>query len=356
MIGLETYNFKLNRILLLIIGLWPLQQSNLTRLQFVFMSTFLMTSIMFQLTTFLTSKCTPDFVAKILSSTSFFSLIAINYNLFYLNMKPVKNLLVQLQNICNGLKDENEIAIMKEYSCNAKRFTIVLTMEYFVDQEKYFYLMLIHIIVSLCIGTIVMIAVGTMLLVCFQYTCGLFRICSYRIKHAVHVNSLENIKLKKGNSMLKGIISAVDIHQQAINLCGLLESNIEIMLFCLILNTVITLSLNFFRIFQIVLSRYDIMEIIFPFLFVTVSTIYMFLANYIGQDITDHNNDIFVTVYDVQWHVAPLRIQKMILFLLQRGTKDYIINVGGLFAGSLQNFATLVKSSVSYFTVIYSTQ
>lgn len=42
-----------------------------------------------QLTTFLTSKCTPDFVAKILSSTSFFSLIAINYNLFYLNMKPV---------------------------------------------------------------------------------------------------------------------------------------------------------------------------------------------------------------------------------------------------------------------------
>jgi len=45
--------------------------------------------------------------------------------------------------------------------------------------------------------------------------------------------------------------------------------------------------------------------------------------------------------YDVQWHVAPLHIQKVILFLLQKGAKDYIINVGGMFAGSLQNFATV---------------
>jgi len=73
--------------------------------------------------------------------------------------------------------------------------------------------------------------------------------------------------------MLKGIISAVDIHQQAIKLVFLsydihicikyiclikyfdldslsrvLESNIEIMLFCLILNVVISLSLNLFRV------------------------------------------------------------------------------------------------------------
>lgn len=34
---------------------------------------------------------------------------------------------MQLQDMCNGLKDENEIAIMKEYSCNAKRYTTVVT-------------------------------------------------------------------------------------------------------------------------------------------------------------------------------------------------------------------------------------
>jgi len=39
----------------------------------------------------------------------------------------VKDLLIKLQEIHDGLKDKNEIAIMKEYSCLAKRYTAVLT-------------------------------------------------------------------------------------------------------------------------------------------------------------------------------------------------------------------------------------
>jgi len=55
MINLETQHFKLNRVLLLIIGLWPLQQSNLTRLQFIFLSTILTTNIMFQVKHYFTN-------------------------------------------------------------------------------------------------------------------------------------------------------------------------------------------------------------------------------------------------------------------------------------------------------------
>ncbi|XP_025270109.1 uncharacterized protein LOC109610553 [Camponotus floridanus] len=201
-----------------------------------------------------------------------------------------------------------------------------------------------------------MVAVGSMIIVYFQHTCGMFRICSYRIKRAVHINLLENIKQKKGNLILKGIISAVDIHRQTLTLCRLLESNFEVMLICLILIAVISLSLNLFRIFQIASSKDDIKDILFPFAFVTINILYMFIANYLAQDLTDHNNDIFTTVYNVQWNAAPLHIQKMILFLLQRGSKDFTISVGGLFVGSLECFATMVRASVSYFTVMYSTQ
>jgi len=39
----------------------------------------------------------------------------------------MKDLLMQLQDVRNGLKDKNEIAIMKEYSCISNRYTIVFT-------------------------------------------------------------------------------------------------------------------------------------------------------------------------------------------------------------------------------------
>ncbi|KAL6420340.1 hypothetical protein ACFW04_014811 [Cataglyphis niger] len=388
MISLENQHFKLNRFLLLIIGLWPLQQSNLTRFQFIFLTSVLMTSIIFQFTTFITSKCTPIFIVRILSSISFFSTFAIKCNLFYLNIKAVGNLLMQLQNVCNELEDKNEIDIMKKYSYNAKRYTTALTilavcslfasivtifwssicfiilsinvtqsrrlpitMEYFIDQEKHFYLILIHISLAVCIGVISMIAIGAMLIAYFQHTCGMFKISSHRIKCAIPV--LEGTESKKMNLIQKRIISAVNIHRQAMILSKLLASKIEKMLFYLIMVGVICLSLNLFR---IVLYGDDVKEILFPLIFVTFSIIYMFVANYVAQDITDHNNDFFATVYDVQWYEAPLHIQKLILFLLQKGTKEFTISVGGLFVGSLECFATLVKASVSYFTVIYSTQ
>ncbi|XP_018052075.1 PREDICTED: uncharacterized protein LOC108689700 [Atta colombica] len=80
----------------------------------------------------------------------------------------------------------------------------------------------------------------------------------------------------------------------------------------------------------------------------------MFLSNYIGQNITDYNNYVFSTAYNVQWYRAPLHIQRMIMFLLQREAKEFTLNVGGVFNASMECFAMLVKTSISYFTVIYS--
>ncbi|XP_025270187.1 uncharacterized protein LOC112639654 isoform X3 [Camponotus floridanus] len=351
MIGFVAQNFELNRILLLIVGLWPLQQSNLTRLQFIFMSAFMTADIIF----------------------------------------IMKDLLIQLQDVCNELKDKNEIAIMKEYgyiaSCYTTAFTttvcglfgyilmifwpdimhIILPnvtqshqlpfkMEYFIDQEKYFYWIALYVVVATCIGMTSMIGIGSILIMYLQCTCGMFRISRYRIRCAVHINMLENIKSRKDILILEGIISAINIHQQAMKLSKLLTSEIETMMCCLIVLGVISLSLNLFQVSRVVSYGYDIKELLIPFAFIAIGILYMFISNYVTQNVTDHNNDIFATVYDVQWHVTPLHIQKVILFLLQRGTKDFTLSVCGLFVGSLECFTMLMKTSFSYFTVIYSTQ
>ncbi|XP_011059576.1 PREDICTED: uncharacterized protein LOC105149097 [Acromyrmex echinatior] len=48
MIHLEIQYFSFNRILLLVIGLWPYQQSKFTRFQFILISTILTAGIVFQ--------------------------------------------------------------------------------------------------------------------------------------------------------------------------------------------------------------------------------------------------------------------------------------------------------------------
>ncbi|XP_019883951.2 uncharacterized protein LOC109610194 [Camponotus floridanus] len=385
MINFETEYFKLNKILLLAIGLWPRKQSNLTRFQFIFLSSILTTNLIFQCMIFISQRCTPDFIIKILASVFVFALFVIKYNMF--SVKSMKDLLEQLLHVYNELKDENEIAIINEYGYNSKRFTIALTVfavigtvafivasfwsdilniilptntsrarhlvimtEYFIDQEKYFYLILLHAILSLCIGGIAVLAIGTILFTYLQYVCGMFKIASYRIERAMSIDMLRNINLRKQILIFKGLICAVEIHRRAMKLAKRLQYSCEKMMSCLILFGVTSVSLNLFRI----ASSKE--EIVLPFLYTSLAIIYMFLANYVSQLITNHNHHVFVTAYNVQWYIAPLHIQKIILFLLQRDSKSFTLSVGGLFVASIECFATLVKTSVSYFTVIYSTR
>ncbi|XP_018349245.1 PREDICTED: uncharacterized protein LOC108752712 [Trachymyrmex septentrionalis] len=187
---------------------------------------------------------------------------------------------MQFENIWNQVKDKNEAAIIKEYNYIARRDTIILTtfavisgsictigqylsnlivlpknisrlpnlnkIEYFIDQEKYFYLILLHFYALLCIGGVVPLALGTMNFTCSRYICGMFRIASYRIEHAININIRQNITLKNEILMREDIICAVDIHRQAMKLSKLLV--FEVMVFCLIIFGMTCLILNLFQV------------------------------------------------------------------------------------------------------------
>lgn len=58
---------------------------------------------------------------------------------------------------------------------NESRVMTMLT-EYVVDRKKYFYLILLHVNVVICIGSTTITATGTMLLGCIIHICGLFKI------------------------------------------------------------------------------------------------------------------------------------------------------------------------------------
>ncbi|XP_070151629.1 uncharacterized protein [Polyergus mexicanus] len=383
MICLETQHFNINRILLLIIGLWPYQRSLLVELQLILLYGILMTFIVFQLTTFITAECTLDLIYKVLSSAFFYICFAIKYNSFWINADIIRTSLKQLQDVCNEITDNNEIAIIEKYGDKAKRITIAILFlgmfhqvtftfiyiwpyihhimaftnksrlhssepimtEYFTDQEKYRYLITLHRHAACCIGLLAMLTTGTMLLTYLQHTCAI-----YRIEHAMDILQKG---YKNGQKSCEEIIRAVNIHCKAMKLSNFLISNFSGSFFCLIAAGVLCSSCNLLR---LVSFTGNIRQLILSLTNLIIHYVYLFVANYAGQEVTDHNDYLFAIVYNVRWYMAPIHIQKIILFLLQRGTKSFHLILGGVFVPSLQSAASIASASISYFTVFYSTR
>ncbi|XP_067209642.1 uncharacterized protein [Linepithema humile] len=364
MINIYDY-FSLNRILLLAIGLWPYEKSKFAQFYSICCFSILITCIIFQFSTFVTSKCTVDLVIQILSPASAFTGITIMYNSFYINNETVKSLMEQLQHIYGNLRDNNEIAIVERYGNYAKRYTAVLAsvqlwfnfrvvilsikeprprylllrIEYFVNEEKYLYLLQLHMNAAICIITITLVSTGAMFIAYFQLVCALFQIASYRIKYAMQIYTIRGIILLSENMIYKRIVYAVDIHRKAIMFSEHLVSKFERTFMLLIMCGVLSLSLNIYCTFQNMSWKYAT-DFAFSLILACSTIMYMFLANLIGQQIIDHNNHVFMTAYKIQWYLTPIRIQKMILFLLQRGNKVFGLSIGGLFMGSMEYFAT----------------
>ncbi|XP_077280089.1 uncharacterized protein LOC143907288 isoform X1 [Temnothorax americanus] len=391
MICIDSLHISLNRFLLLTVGLWPYQRSKLVQLQFALLFSVLATFILAQFATFLTSQCTPDLLINVFASALFYITFAIKYSIFSNNVEVIKCLLEQLQHNCNELTDENEINIIKQYAIYAKRYTIAFTLvgifiviililypiwsrvfytllsinetharispllvtEYFVD-KRYFYLIFFHTNAAFFIGAIAILATGTMFIVYSQHACGMFQITCYRIARTMTLETLQKNSLQYEYLIYKRLICAVNMHRKAMKFSNSTIYRFKIMFTFLIITGVMCGSLNIFLIFQITSFKSDIEELLLRLIIMMYLLTYMFVGNYFGQEIMDHNDNVFVTVYNVQWYVAPLPIQKMILFLLQRGTKAFTMNIAGLFVGSLEGAATLLSTAISFFTVLHS--
>ncbi|KAH0946892.1 hypothetical protein HN011_001516 [Eciton burchellii] len=393
MIFLEAPYFNINRILLQSTALWPFQQSKFARLQSIIILIILGSGILFQITIFITSELTPKFIVKVLSCVFFFITLLIHYSSFHNNKYIIKNLMKQLHYACTELKDKNEIAIIHKYGCNAKQYTMIITIlffivsalinfgfgiliispdivssangsqlhriqmietEYFIDKQICFYLSIFHMNAAIFVGILAKITVGTFMLSYLRHTCAMFRIACYRIEHAMEINVPKSINTHDGLVIYKKIIYAINIHREAMKLSELLISRFDTMYLCLTVLSVIVLSLNLFQVFQVLISDDKIAEVLIPMTNAIILSAYMFLSNLIGQNITDHNNEVYATVYNIQWYMCSQRIQKLILLFLQRGVKDFHLTCGGLFIASFECFAMLAKTTMSYFTVMYS--
>ncbi|XP_019888538.2 uncharacterized protein LOC105283337 isoform X2 [Ooceraea biroi] len=376
-ISVQERYFSWNRILLLAVGLWPYHQSRFARFQAAFGFSILTSFVVFLFSRLWFADYSIEFNSQLLCMSTYYMFLITKYVSFWINIEPIRYLLEQFQYIYKTLKNSKEIAIYDKYAIIAKRITIGLTMvaicnlvcfiamlswpfildmimpqnesyvqlfivhmtEYFAIQEKYFYLFLLHLYVVSAVAGVSFLATGTMLLSCLKHICGILRIASYRFDRAIPA-TLQSITLKNETIIYKELIYAVDIHRKAMECAKFFMDNMERSLLVLTMITVLCMSLNLYGIFQVKSSGQDMGKTMGHLLFVFFLFLYLFTGNYAGQEIVDCNNYMFLTLYNAPWYLAPLQIQKFILFLLQRSNKTFTLSIGGLFTLSIECFGS----------------
>jgi len=61
----------------------------------------------------------------------------------------------------------------------SRQHQMYITTEYFLDQEKFYYLIQIHLSIAVVIGIMIILSTGTTLISYTQYVCALFKIARY---------------------------------------------------------------------------------------------------------------------------------------------------------------------------------
>ncbi|XP_025160080.1 uncharacterized protein LOC109504405 isoform X1 [Harpegnathos saltator] len=134
---------------------------------------------------------------------------------------------------------------------------ILVVGEMFIDQHKYFHMVLLNITISSLIGMTTVIAAETLLMVLVQHVCGLLKVTSYRITRAFDNDCSPVLRHGKKCIVCTKLASAVNIHRSAIMFADCVRDCFGISYLILILFGVASLSINLYRVSSI---RFFFME------------------------------------------------------------------------------------------------
>ncbi|XP_039311472.1 uncharacterized protein LOC113003300 [Solenopsis invicta] len=316
----------------------------------------------------------------------------IKYFTFITKANSLKQLLEQIQNDCNLLKDKLEIDIVEKYNRNAGLFILsllgfsyillltfstlqylpfilhkmlpfnksrsiqlVTSTEYLIIPDKYIYVRILHEFLTFYVGLTTISATGLTIIIYCVHMCVLLEIASYRIKNIVQMNTLVIPSPRREQIVHQKIVNAIIIHQRAIEYHELFMSVflIPFGILCIIGVGCVVSALFLFS--QQVASN-NMGKAIVTFGFLQICLIYMLVGSYLGQRIIDNGMNLFKDTYNGLWYAAPLSTQKLLLFVMQRARMYFSLTFYGVIAASFDGLATLLKLAVSYFMVLNSVQ
>ncbi|KAH0569000.1 hypothetical protein KQX54_021706 [Cotesia glomerata] len=389
---------RVNRLLLSSLGQWP-QQDRVSKLCTLTSAIFfLITQGYFQVGGMIAAWCDkPIFLESIppvlISIVCVFKFINFNYN-----ADKMRSLLESIQADWNTIKDEEEIKILTSWAKDSRKNSIMYAtavygsmvpfmlgplvpvfckllpeslissnssianakpvmfhIEYLYDMDKYYIPLVVHSYFGTMTYITVVIAVDTMFMVYVQHACAIFVIVGNRLEHLVD-NDVINIDINpriSNDKPYQNMVKCIIEHSKALDYANMIESAMSFSFFFQLGFNMITISFTGFQ----AITKLDRPDESFRYATFTIAqTWVLFFLSWPSQRLADESTRISETTTRSKWYLTSLRSRKLLQLFILRSSVPCQLTAGSFYILNMQNFSSVVRTSVSYFMVLCSMQ
>ncbi|KAG7207339.1 hypothetical protein KM043_009004 [Ampulex compressa] len=382
-------HFKINKVLLCLIGQWPFQSREISTgilvLMILLAGTQFLTKVFGLISAYGDVSHVLECLGPIIADIG--SVIKLLNAIF--KADRMKQLMKRIENDWSSVEALPEYSILSAYAENGRKFTLVYSgvlyssvtlfmampilpilldkngnvtemsiidnVEYYVNTEEYFYPIVLHAYVTICIVTTIVISLDSIFVVFVQHVCGLFSILGYRLENLTQGDGL-CIELRpslEDDEAFRNIVKCVRMHNEAIEFANHLES---------VYSTSFLLQAGFNMVIisitcvQAVTNLDDLHELVKQLALQVAILFHLFFESFQAQQLIDHSARVHENLMSTKWYRTSLRTRRIINFMIMRTRLPLKLTAGKVFPISMETFSLIVRTSMSYFTLLRSMQ
>ncbi|XP_032664999.1 uncharacterized protein LOC116841321 [Odontomachus brunneus] len=225
---------------------------------------------------------------------------------------------------------------------------------YFVDETKYYYYIFFHLEFGSLICVAGIIAHDCIFLTYVEHACALFAIVGFRFEHLLYKRNITSKSLINISDEIyvENIAFSIQVHQRALQFATLLEKTFSSSFALQILFIVIIMSTSLIQLSAELQG--DVMELIKYFVYLVAQIFHLLVFSYQGQKLINHSLETHAKIYNGLWYNIPVKSQRLLLFAMRKSAEIISLSAGKIYIFCLESFTLIMKTSVSYFTVMSS--
>ncbi|XP_035737531.1 odorant receptor 13a-like isoform X1 [Vespa mandarinia] len=401
--------YKVLQFFMRICGLWP-YQSFYAKYFFIIMTIFLCEGVLIgQLLEIVQVRnelnevidCIPNILISIFVGIEFLGLI--------FNSKKVKKCIDRIAKDWQYLSSNTEIELLKSHTVQGRKLaigylfymsltgfmfmlqpililslnsdnstniqsTIPYRVQYGIDIEKYYYEILFHSYISVLSHMLILSSINLIYITFIQHACGLFSVIGYKLEHIgdeKNLNDDPNVK-KIDDNNYRIALDCLRKHIKVIEFVSTLnyfvsfKSNLKLQFYRFSEDIDASFSVSYFfglGLFmsilavsgtQVLLHSDHIIEAVrYACLFISILIQFYWLC-WQAQRLLNYSNVPYDSAIQGRWYYTSTRCKRTLILIMIRSLKPCEITAGNLITFSIETFSSVLRTSMSYFTVLQS--